>query len=142
MVAGRESTSSLAEQTEHAVHRFDVQQRLAALSALKADWDGAGTKPIDPRVLAAVRAFIAGTPHAVNRYLFIAPGRDGGLQLEWHRDQRGLEMEWTPNGRFGVLEIMGPPEVMREFEIDRWPDPSDHGLGAMIRRCVRLSSWR
>lgn len=76
-----------------------VLQGFADLVALPKDWDGEGASRIDTatvnRALAAVeRLFEPNSPTPS-----IVPLSNGGLQLEWHRGGKDLEIEFSPQGR-------------------------------------------
>ncbi|MFN0171444.1 MAG: hypothetical protein ACKV22_33935 [Bryobacteraceae bacterium] len=76
-----------------------VLQGFANLVSLTDNWDGEGASRIDRttinRALAAIERLLASDGPAPS----IVPLSDSGLQIEWHRNRRDLEIEFTPNGR-------------------------------------------
>jgi len=75
-----------------------VLQGFASLATLKEGWDGYGAAKIDRatinRALAAIEELVPQEAPAPS----IVPIHNGGLQIEWHRNQRDLEIEFSPNG--------------------------------------------
>lgn len=73
--------------------RRAVLQSLDELSAFKANWDGYGAAPLSSGNLDAAKRFVeslfdnAPTPKVV-------PMTRGRVQLEWHRGNRSLELEF------------------------------------------------
>ncbi|MBI1792085.1 MAG: hypothetical protein HYR60_31555 [Acidobacteria bacterium] len=78
---------------------MSVLHGFANLVTLADNWDGEGASKIDKttinRALAAIDRLLASDAPAPS----IVPLSDSGLQIEWHRKQRDLEIEFTPNGR-------------------------------------------
>lgn len=70
-----------------------VIDKINTLSNLPKDWDSYGAPPIDRKVLliaCAVLARLVGLP-----YPWIVPMVNGGICLEWHFNQRDIEVEIT-----------------------------------------------
>jgi hypothetical protein len=71
---------------------------LAGFSRLMGGWDGYGAHPIDPRIIESVSAFAARLPEPLLNGVAAVPTSRGGVQLEWNRGRRGLELEFeTPD---------------------------------------------
>jgi hypothetical protein len=75
-----------------------VLQRFANVATLIDGWDGSGAARID-------RATINRALRAIEQLLprdgpvpSIVPIPDSGLQIEWHRNHRDLEIEFSPSG--------------------------------------------
>jgi hypothetical protein len=76
-----------------------VLEGFANLVMLPDNWDGEGASRIDRptinRALAAIEQLLPNDAPAPS----IVPLADSGLQIEWHRNERDLEIEFTPGGR-------------------------------------------
>ena len=94
--------------------------RLRSLLDLRPDWNGYGERAVHPasakRVVALLNeiSYVGETPAVV-------PLSDGGLQLEWHREGRNLEVEVPPSGP-AVAWFYTPDEE------DEWVVTSSEGL--------------
>lgn len=77
---------------------MSVLHGFANLVTLSGNWDGEGASKIDRttinRALAAIERLLASDAPAPS----IVPLSDSGLQIEWHRNKRDLEIEFTPDG--------------------------------------------
>lgn len=75
-----------------------VFQKLHELSQLAPNWDSYGAKPPSAN---AFRRFVSSVLHLLPEDTpipAIAPTRDGGLQLEWHRGSVEFEIKVPPSG--------------------------------------------
>lgn len=80
------------------VHGPRVLNALDALAKLPPNWNGYGAEPIDRRTLAAVRDSLLAAPPDIAPAPQIVPMTRGRVQLEWHRADRSLELEFeTPD---------------------------------------------
>lgn len=71
-----------------------VLASLDELRRFKANWDGYGAVPLDPKILDAAARFIESlAPEAVPTPQ-VVPMTRGRVQLEWHRGSRSLELEF------------------------------------------------
>lgn len=70
-----------------------VLQSLSHLRTFKANWDGYGAAPVDPRNLDAAQQFIESLRDDATAPK-IVPMTRGRVQLEWHRGNRSLELEF------------------------------------------------
>lgn len=80
-----------------------VVERLDHLLNLDEDWDSYGSCTIDLSVAERVIKFLDlflddDTPRPD-----IVPTSEGGVQLEWEKDEKELELEFRPNGSYVVL---------------------------------------
>ena len=99
-------------------------QRVGELRVLENDWDS--YEAIKPRktTLDFALSFVRGlcsvfSSHEIEPPVpFIAPTRDGGVQLEWHVGERELELEIPEKGRFKYLWVSDDEES--EGPISRW----------------------
>lgn len=71
-----------------------VLQSLDELRNFKNNWDGYGAGPLDPRNLDAARRFVESLPENVAPTPNVVPMTRGRVQLEWHRGNRSLELEF------------------------------------------------
>jgi hypothetical protein len=76
-----------------------VLQGFANLITLPDNWDGEGSRRIDVaaanRALAAIDQLLPRNASAPS----IVPIADSGLQIEWHRKEQDLEVEFGPQGQ-------------------------------------------
>lgn len=78
---------------------------VAQLSKLPADWDSYGSPPVTPearsqalRVLTLLESEASAIPQ-------IGPVPGGGLQMEWSKGHRALELEVHPDGTVEFLRV-------------------------------------
>ncbi len=95
-----DSSSALSAQLRH---------RVGELANLKANWDGEGARPVKPHVLAdAVETLKRlSLQTSVFREPFLAPTFDGFVQIEWHEEQRRLDLEAVEKGWSAVGTMVG-----------------------------------
>lgn len=85
-----------------------LTEQLDAMLTLKSNWDGYNADPIVPEVIEVAKEFV-GVLHALlgrggdETSMFVSPGRDGGVMVEWEDDGAEYEMEINPDGSFGFL---------------------------------------
>src|SRR5882762_4072684 len=78
-----------------------VLQGFANLATLAVGWDGSGAAKIDAATInRALRTIELLLPHD-GPAPSIVPIPDSGLQIEWHRNRRDLEIEFSPDGDVG-----------------------------------------
>lgn len=117
-----------------------LTEQLDAMLALESNWDGYNADPIVPEVVEVAKEFV-GFLHALlgrggdETNMFVAPGRDGGVQVEWDDDAAEYEMEINPDGSFGFLREDKMTGVMTEekFSTGRFVVPA-----APLRRFSQL----
>jgi hypothetical protein len=81
-----------------------VQSALDSLRALAPNWDGYGAPPIDPAVIDAAKAFVAGLPENLVSPPCVVPMANGTLQLEWHHGSKSLELEFESPSSIRYLQ--------------------------------------
>jgi hypothetical protein len=88
----------------------DYEKKLADLAKLEANWDSYGGKTIDPRCIESARKGLQHCPEGMPK-VRVVPCSDGGVQLEWSKDGRELEIEFSPDGSVTFLRtglVTGP----------------------------------
>ena len=77
----------------------------ARLVTLPENWDGEGSPKIDRatinRALAAIERLLPAHAPAPS----VVPIANSGLQIEWHRNQKDLEIEFSPTGEVGFYYL-------------------------------------
>jgi hypothetical protein len=71
-----------------------VAESLQALRGFKANWNGYGAAPLDPNNLDAAQRFIESLRDDAVLTPKVVPMTHGRVQLEWHRGNRSLELEF------------------------------------------------
>lgn len=101
------------QKTSPQVSLAPIFERLKELAQLKVDWDSYGAEPVSSVALVAAFELLDAVKERLCRKVreplpqFIAPLADGGLQLEWSRQQDDIEVEIDPNGDLGYVLIEG-----------------------------------
>lgn len=80
-------------------------QTLDGFRELAADWDSYGASVIDRRVIEVARTFLAAV---VDGSAQVVPTRDGGVQVEVHRDGFDIEVEFDHDAE--IVGCWDPPE--------------------------------
>lgn len=119
-----------------------LTEQLDAMLTLKSNWDGYNADPIVPEVVEVAKEFV-GVLHALlgrgvdKTIMFVAPGRDGGVMVEWDDDAAEYEMDINPDGSFGFLREDKLTGVMTEekFSAGRFAVPA-----ALLRRFSQLAA--
>ena len=77
-----------------------LRQRIEEISRLPRNWDGEGAGTIKSYVLADVVETLIQFEQRIGCFKepFIAPTRDGFVQMEWHGNRRSLEIEAVAEG--------------------------------------------
>jgi hypothetical protein len=93
-----------------------AQRKLKELSELQENWDGYGSPQIEPEALEIAAELVTNTATfgMPEPQIFPVPG--GGLQIEWERLRRELELEILPNGEIEFLLVDRDGE-MRENKV-------------------------
>ena len=85
--------------------------KLAQLSELPENWDGYGSPCVQP----AVKETAVDLIHLLHKIGMpvphFAPVSGGGIQLEWHKTDRELELEILPDGDVAFLKVNGSEEM-------------------------------
>ncbi|MHB8646742.1 MAG: hypothetical protein ACYDAR_13210 [Thermomicrobiales bacterium] len=118
---------------------LEATQRLDEFAMLHSGWDTYDAKPIAAtaihearQLLAAVARQFAGQPDSAKPF-FVAPLPYGGVQIEWRRANKEIEVEIGPDGRFGYLLTSGEDEN-RTFE-EKDDVSADTVLDLVTRLC-------
>ncbi len=107
--------------------------KLAALASLPENWDGYGSLPLQP--LAKKTAsnllrmiFLHGLPipHFV-------PVSGGGIQMEWQKNKREMELEVLPNGEILFL-VVDQTGRMQEGSLPHSLSPTMQALAAWLNQ--------
>lgn len=91
--------------------RRRMLDKLAELSILPDNWDGYGSPSLQPAVKEAAADLIGILCEAGAPLPHFAPVSGGGLQLEWQRNGRELELEILPNGDLAFLKVYESGEM-------------------------------
>lgn len=94
-------------------------RRIEKLKALQPNWDSYGSPPVQPaaaqaavQVLYAAQADYCPPPR-------IVPVPGGGLQIEWARGSRELEIEMLPDGSIEFLRVEGSQTFEEPLPVNR-----------------------
>jgi hypothetical protein len=118
-----------------------LTEQLDAMLTLKSNWDGYNADPIVPEVIEVAKGFVGVLKALRGRGadetgIYVFPGRDGGVQVEWEDDAAEYEMEFNPDGSFGFLREDKLTGVMttEKFEPGPFAAPA-----ALLRRIQELA---
>src|SRR6266404_5162954 len=96
---------------------LDSLETVRRLGNMPENWDGYGSPSIPVRatiaagyILSVVAEHMITPPH-------IAPVPGGGIQLEWDRDYRSLELEIQPMDNWSFLFLRGTKSLTVRFHI-------------------------
>lgn len=108
---------------------------LKELAGLAPDWDSYGAEPLSAVAVGrCINALLPVLPDNAPKPT-VVPTRDGGLQLEWHRDGVDFEIRVPPVGPVSyVLADQGADE---EFDWQGAPARHAEPIGNAIRRLSR-----
>lgn len=109
----------------------DALRKIAELTKLPDNWDGYGSRPIQPKAHQQATVLIEqlGKSNMPGPQIFPVPG--GGLQLEWQNDKCGAELEILPDGSMQYLiedeagemrEGAVAPSLTEVYRLFRWFD--------------------
>src|SRR5438552_3006700 len=82
-----------------------VSQEVAKLGALPAGWDGYGARAPAENIRTRAINFLAHLDWNGLREPAIGPKSNGGIQVDWRRGQRELELHVEPNDRVDFLKV-------------------------------------
>ncbi len=113
------STRRLAV-TASASLSHNLEKRIKSLADLRFNWDGEGAEPVKPHILAdAVETLKRlGQQNPAFREPFIVPTYSGFLQMEWHHQNRSLELEATEEGWSAVGSLVGVTGEPQYFTVE------------------------
>ena len=81
-----------------------VQQKLAIIAAMPANWDQQGAPRVSRIALQSALDFAKVVPWHLLRRPHIAPTPDGNVQMEWHHGDVSLEVEFGADGKTYYLK--------------------------------------
>ncbi|MCO6458297.1 MAG: hypothetical protein J5I93_23570 [Pirellulaceae bacterium] len=85
------------EQLRQAAWKIQLKNQLDRLLRLEANWDGFAGHPISREIIASAKTLISSLPR-IPECAHVAPISSGRLQIEWHRGNRSIELEFeSPN---------------------------------------------
>ena len=73
----------------------DAMERIEGLTALAADWDSYGARPVSAEAAMAAANFLLKAAYPELPPPTIVPVSDGGLQVEWHRGGLNVEIAFS-----------------------------------------------
>jgi len=85
----------------------DVFQRLTELESLRTNWDSYGSEPPQPSALRTARQFLTQIPSTGIPAPTVTAVPGGGVGLHWRLGDRGLEVEFLPDGQTEFLKSFG-----------------------------------
>jgi len=110
--------------------RENANRELNRLAALKSNWDGYGASEIDPSAIGRARAFVQSLPANLAPSPLVVPLPDGGLQFEWHKGSKILELEvegdnihylkWHPDAQIKEEATFPIVEIEKAVSLIRW----------------------
>lgn len=103
---------------------------LNGLRRLERGWDGDTADPIDAEAIAAAERFMAELARAHIPAPNVVPLADGGVQLEWWRGERRLEIEFDADR--DVVFVCDDPHLERGLD-GQLPDDRDLLAAALHR---------
>lgn len=97
-----------------------LNAELDRLAALPPNWDGYGAPPLDARIVAAARQFVAHLAGFADLRPLVMPMSSGALQFEWHQGETILEFEVETPDTIHYLKWKPSDDVQEEddFAID------------------------
>jgi len=118
---------------------LEAARRLNEFATLPSGWDTYEAKPIAATAIHEARRFLAAVARRfagqtdIAKPFFLAPLPYGGIQIEWCHPNKEIEIEVTPDGRFGYLLTTGEGED-RIFE-EKDDVSADEVLDLVTRLC-------
>lgn len=114
-----------------------ICKNLCQLLDLPPNWDSYGALPIEPYSVATAlyilnETFTLNTPRPA-----IVPTNNGGIQLEWHMEDIGLEIEIDPRLRGGIFYDDGSGKA---FEKEGNPKAEISLIKELLTRMAKLYS--
>ncbi|MEM9915893.1 MAG: hypothetical protein AAF911_13110 [Planctomycetota bacterium] len=82
---------------------WKVLAKLQSFGNIRANWDGDGAQAIDGKVIDVAMSFIQSNADLIESPFYVVPTHFGGVQLEWVRGLRELELEFVSPDRIDYL---------------------------------------
>ncbi len=113
----------------------DVQ--LGLMLDLPENWDGYGADRIDPAVVEVAQEFVR-LLTAIRRSddLYVAPGRDGGVGVEWEEPGTRYSLDVNPDGTMQLLRVCKASGAMTTERFDPKQLVSAASMFGAVRRLV------
>ncbi len=86
------------------LNKSSAVSQLVQLKDLPFDWNGYGAQPIDVELIEQAKRIVEELPADIIETPSVVPMTRGRLQLEWHRGNRSLELEFESKGRIHYLK--------------------------------------
>lgn len=116
-------------------------EQLDAMKGLPENWDGYGAAVPIPEAIELAKDFVGrlmtNEKRSCCRGIFVAPGRDGGVQIEWTDATYDHELEINPDGSVGLLHVDRATGTMDEERFEPTREPSAVAPGLI----GRLAKW-
>jgi hypothetical protein len=106
--------------------------RLTKLAELPENWDGYGSPRLQPSAMETASDLLVMLSHLRMPMPHFAPVSGGGLQLEWQRDKKELELEILPSGEVSFL-IVDDTGQMLEGTLPRHLSPGIKRLAGWFK---------
>lgn len=118
-----------------------LTEQLDLMLNLEPNWDGYGADRILPEVVEVAKEFV-GVLHALlgrggdETNMFVAPGRSGGVLVEWDDATSEYEVEFNHDGSSGFLRMDKQTRVMHTERFDAGPFVIPAGLLSAVGQLV------
>jgi hypothetical protein len=110
-----------------------LTQELERLGALAAKWNSYNSKPVTPVALRATLLLLVALDWQ-GPLPTVTPTPPGGVQLEWGKDDEGVEVEVRWDG--SVTAVVDVDGKMEQYELS---GPRDPRLGEILRWAEKLA---
>lgn len=99
------TTNSAIPTSNEPVWLIKTRLNLHKISVLPEDWDGYGSPSISKQLCQHALMFLSCLESENIPTPFIGPISGGGIQLEWHINNRELEIEFIESNAIGFLKV-------------------------------------
>lgn len=83
---------------------WQAQETLQKISELAHGWDGDQAMPVSSQALNLARMLISEYPGLTRNRFAVVPTLAGGIQMEWSKGSKDLEIEFVGSDRFEYLK--------------------------------------
>jgi hypothetical protein len=114
-----------------------LTEQLDAMLTLKSNWDGYNADPIHPVAVSLGKEFVSlllklrGSDG-----VFVTPGRDGGVLVEWDDPTHEHEVEFNADGSVGFLRMEKETRAMHTERFETGPFAIPAGLLSAVSQLV------
>ncbi len=87
---------------------YEVSKELRELAKLGPDWDSYRAYPVSPLAISTAQRLFGDIVKAGGervRPFAIAPEADGGVNMQWRRSTKDIEIDVSPEGKLGYLLV-------------------------------------